>query len=54
MREQALAKGVVGRIEGTIPRQWAVTTKAVVGVAGEIFFVEKIRLVAKCARDPLP
>ena len=54
MRKKALAEGVVWRIEGTIPRQRTVTTKTVVGIAGEIFFVKKIGLVAKRAGHPLP
>jgi len=54
MRKKALAKGVVRCIEGTIPRQRAVSTKAVVGIPSEVFFVEKIGLVAKCAGHPLP
>ena len=54
MRKKALAKGVVWRVKGTIPRQRAVTTKALIGKPGEIFFVKKIGLVAKRAGHPLP
>ena len=54
MREELLAERVVRCIEGTLPRQRAVTTKALIGKPGEIFFVKKIRLVAKRAGHPLP
>ena len=54
MGEQALFERVVGGIQGTFVCQRACPTKALIGVAGEVFFVEEVRLVAERARHPLP
>lgn len=54
MRKELLAERVVRCIEGTLPCQRAVTTKALIGKPGEIFFVKKVWLVAKRAGHPLP